>query len=133
VSAAPARYEGFVPGRHPIDAYGAGGFRFAGMGHVGSILATPRGIAAIEPKSLSEITDATLAPLFEEMAGAPGSIEFIVVGAGERMALLPPLLSRRLRTAGLRTESMATGSAARVYNVMLGENRRVAALLLAAP
>ena len=133
MSAAPARYEGFVPGRHPIDAYGAGGFRFAGMGHIGSILATPRGIAAIEPNSLSEITDATLAPLFEEMAGAPGGIEFIVVGTGERMALLPPLLSRRLRTAGLRVESMATGSAARVYNVMLGENRRVAALLLAAP
>ena len=133
MSAAPARYEGFVPGRHPIDAYGAGGFRFAGMGHVGSILATPRGIAAIEPKSLSEITDATLASLFEEMAAAPGGIEFIVVGTGERMALLPPLLSRRLRTAGLRIESMATGSAARVYNVMLGENRRVAALLLAAP
>ena len=131
MSAAQARYEGFVPGRHPIDAYGAGGFRFAGMGHVGSILATPRGIAAIEPKSLNEITDATLAPLFEEMAGAPGGIEFIVVGTGERMALLPPLLSRRLRTAGLRIESMATGSAARVYNVMLGENRRVAALLLA--
>ncbi len=133
MSAAPARYDGFVPGRHPIDAYGAGGFRFAGMGHVGSILATPRGIAAIGAKTLGEITDATLAPLFEEMAGAPGGIEFIVVGTGERMALLPPLLSRRLRTAGLRIESMATGSAARVYNVMLGENRRVAALLLAAP
>ena len=133
MSAAPQRYEGFVPGRHPIDAYGAGGFRFAGMGHVGSILATPRGIAAIEPKALSEITDATLAPLFDEMADAPGSIEFIVVGTGERMALLPPLVSRRLRTAGLRSESMATGSAARLYNVMLGENRRVAALLLAAP
>ena len=51
VNAAPARYEGFVPGRHPIDAYGAGGFKFAGMGHVGSILATPRGIAAIDAKS----------------------------------------------------------------------------------
>jgi uncharacterized protein len=133
VSQEPPRYEGFVPGRHPIDAYGAGGFRFAGMGHVGSILATPGGVRAIEAKSLSEISDATLAPLFNEMAGAPGSIEFIVVGTGERMALLPPLVSRRLRTAGLRIEAMATGPAARVYNVMLGENRRVAALLLAAP
>jgi len=133
MSAPPPRYEGFVPGRHPIEAYGAGGFRFAGMGHIGSILATPRGIAAIDAKTLSEISDSTLAPLFEEMAGAPGSIEFIVVGTGERMALLPPLLSRRLRTARLRVESMATGSAARMYNVMLGEDRRVAALLLAAP
>jgi uncharacterized protein len=133
VSADPPRYEGFVPGRHPIDAYGAGGFRFAGMGHVGSIMATPRGIAAIDAATLGDISDATLAPLFDEMAAAPGSIEFIVVGTGERMALLPTLLSRRLRTAGLRVEAMATGSAARVYNVMLGEKRRVAALLLAAP
>ena len=133
MSAPTRRYEGFVPGRHPIDAYGAGGFRFAGMGHVGSILATPRGIAAVAAEALSEISDATLAPLFDEMAAASGSIEFIVVGTGERMALLPPLVSRRLRTAGLRVESMATGSAARVYNIMLGENRRVAALLLAAP
>ena len=133
MSAPPPRYEGFVPGRHPIDAYGAGGFRFAGMGHVGSILATPRGIAAIDAATLGDISDAALAPLFDEMAGAPGSIEFIVVGTGERMALLPPLVSRRLRTAGLRVEPMATGSAARMYNVMLGENRRVAALLLAAP
>ena len=87
----------------------------------------------MEAKTLGEISDATLAPLFQEMAGAPGSIEFVVVGTGERMALLPPWLSRRLRTAGLRIEAMATGSAARVYNVMLGEDRRVAALLLAAP
>ncbi len=124
---------GFVPGRHAIEAYGAGGFRFAGMSHVGSILATPKGVAAIEARELADISDATLAPLFAEMADAPTSIEFMVVGTGERMALLPPLLSRRLKTAGLRVESMATGPASRVYNVMLGENRRVAALLLAAP
>ena len=38
------RTDGFVPGAHPIDAYGAGGFRFAGMSHRGSILALPSGI-----------------------------------------------------------------------------------------
>ena len=133
MSAEAPRHEGFVPGRHPIDAYGAGGFRFAGMGHIGSILATPRGVAAIAATSPRDISDAMLKPLFDEMAAAPGSIEFIVVGTGERMAFLPPLLSRRLRAAGLSVDAMATGPAARVYNVMLGENRRVAALLLAAP
>ena len=34
---------------------------------------------------------------------------------------------------GLRLEAMATGPASRVYNVLVSENRRVAALLLAAP
>ena len=38
MSAAPTGADGFVPGRHLIDAYGAGGFRFAGMSHIGSIL-----------------------------------------------------------------------------------------------
>jgi uncharacterized protein len=131
VIAAVPRYTGFVPGRHPIDAYGAGGFKFAGMGHIGSILATPRGIAAIEAKAISDLTSATLAPLFAEMAEAPGSIEFLLLGAGEKMAPPPPLLAKRLRDSGLRLEAMATGPAARIYNILVGENRRVAALLLA--
>ena len=131
---APApRYEGFVPGKYPIDAYGAGGFKFAGMGHIGSILATPRGVTAIEAKTLADISVATLTPLLEEMSAAPGSIEFLVVGVGEKMAHLPPLLAKRLRAAGLRLEVMATGPAARIYNVLVNENRRVAALLLAVP
>ena len=47
------------------------------------------------------------------------------------MARLPDGLSRRLRAAGLRFETMATGPAARVYNVLVDEGRRVAALLIA--
>ena len=133
MSARTPRLEGFVPGRHLIEAYGAGGFRFAGMGHVGSILATPRGVQAIEAKTFDDISEATLAPLFAEIAEAPGSIEFVVFGAGEKMALLPGRLTDLMRANGLRFEAMATGPASRIYNVMLGENRRVAAVLLAAP
>jgi uncharacterized protein len=133
VSAGPPRPEGFVPGRHLIEAYGGGGFRFAGMGHVGSILATPRGIQAIDAKSFDDLSEATLAPLFAELADAPGSVEFVVFGAGEKMALLPRPLAEPMRANNLRFEAMATGPASRVYNVMLSENRRVAAVLLAAP
>ena len=43
---------GFVPGRHLIDAYGAGAFRFADMSHVGSILATPGGVHAVAAREL---------------------------------------------------------------------------------
>ena len=49
------------------------------------------------------------------------------------MAPLSAPVKARLREAGLRVEAMATGPAARVYNVLLGENRRVAAALVAAP
>jgi len=124
---------GYVPGRHPIEAYGAGGFRFAGMSHRGSILATPTGVRAVQALSLAEVDDETLQPLFEEMAAQPRSIEFLVIGAGEKFVLIDARLRELLRKAGLRFEGMATGPASRVYNVMLGEGRRVAALLIAAP
>ena len=54
---ASARYDGFVPGRHVIEGYGAGGFRFAGMSHRGSILATPSGVRAIAITDVSQIDE----------------------------------------------------------------------------
>ena len=129
MTAAPA----YAPGRHVVEAYGAGGFRFAGMSHVGSILATPRGIGAVGAKAIDEVDAATLAPLFAELAAAPGAIEFLVIGAGAKMARPPEALAAALRERGLRFEAMATGPATRVYNVMIDEGRRVAALLIAAP
>jgi uncharacterized protein len=121
----------FVPGRHAIEAYGGGGFRFAGMSHVGSILATPRGISAFAAASIAEVGVEALAPLFSELEAAPGAIELLVVGAGASPARLSEALVQRLRAAGLRFETMATGPAARVYNVLVEEGRRVAALLIA--
>ncbi len=124
---------GHVPGRHLIDAYGAGGFRFAGMSHVGSILATPGGVYAVAAGVLAELRYEHFAPLMAELGQAPGSTELLVVGTGEKMARLPAPLALRLKGAGLRLEAMATGPGSRVYNVLVSENRRVAALLLAAP
>ncbi len=130
---AAARLDGFVPGRHLIEAYGAGGFRFAGMSHVGSILATPAGIRAFAPLAPGEVSVESLAPLFAEIAEHPRSIEIFVVGTGEKMAPLPASVKARLMEVGLRVEAMATGPAARLYNVLLDEDRRVAAALIAAP
>lgn len=133
MSAPRATFDRYVPGRHTIEAYGAGGFQFAGMSHVGSILATPKGIGAVDLDDPRQLAPATLAPLFAELAAAPGSVEFLVIGLGAQMFALPSALKDSLRTAALRFEGMATGPAARVYNVMMDENRRVAALLIAAP
>ena len=123
----------FAPGSHPIAAHGHGAFAFAGMRHDGSILATPKGIRGIEATSVEDMNAETLAPLFSEAAEAPGSLEFLVIGTGPRMALVPNPLRTALREAGLRFEAMATGPAVRVYNVMRAEDRRVAAALIAAP
>lgn len=123
----------FAPGRHAIEAYGGGGFRFAGMRRQGAILATPQGIRAIEAATLNEVTEETLSALFAELQDAPGSIELLILGTGEKLSRPTRALAERIRAAGLRFEPMATGPASRVYNVLLDEGRRVAALLLPAP
>ena len=121
----------FVPGRHAIEAYGGGGFRFAGMSHVGSVLVTPSGISAVAAASIAEVGDDALAPLIAELDAAPGAVELLLVGTGAGPARLSEALTRRLRASGLRFETMATGAAARVYNVLVEEGRRVGALLIA--
>ena len=123
----------FAPGSHPITAHGQGAFAFAGMRHAGSILATPRGVRAIDAASVDDLDPTELAPLITECGENPGSIEFLIVGTGERMAPIPRALRTALSQAGLRFEAMATGPALRVYNIMQSEGRRVAAALIAAP
>lgn len=119
---------GFVAGPHAIEAYGSGGFRFAGFSHKGSILALPTGIhawAALEPR---DIDAASVAPLF---ALPKGQVELLLVGTGPNLVPLTPALRARLRQAGIAADPMATGAAARTYNILLGEGRRVASALLA--
>jgi len=123
----------FAPGSHPIAAHGHGAFAFAGMLHPGSILATPKGVRALEAASVDNLDQGALSALFDECVEAPGSIEFLIVGTGARMAPIPKPLKAALSEARLRFEAMATGPALRVYNVMQSENRRVAAALIAAP
>lgn len=120
--------QGFVPGRHKIEAYGGGGFRFADMSHKGSILALPSGIHAAPWRSAADLDEASLKRLFEESRGA---IELIFFGTGLDIAPIPPGLRARLRVAGLMSETMATGAAARTYNMLLDEDRKVAAALIA--
>ncbi len=119
---------GFLPGQHPIDAYGNGGFKFAGMSHRGSVLLLPDGVHAWTATAPQEIDSVTLAAIFDVPRG---QVELLLVGTGENLVPLPPTLRKRLREAGIGSEPMSTGAAARTYNILLGEGRRVAAALLA--
>jgi uncharacterized protein len=123
----------FAPGSHSIAAYGQGAFAFAGMSHVGAILATPKGVRPIDATGINDLDPAALAPLIAEATESPGSIEFVIVGTGEKLAPIPKASRVALGQASLRFETMATGAALRVYNVMQSEGRRVAAALIAAP
>ena len=120
-------YEGFVPGRHLIDAYGAGGFRFADMSHRGSILALPSGIKAWKGVGAAGLMPADFAPVLAESE----AIELLLIGTGRDIAAVGEPVRARLREAGIRLDVMQTGAAARTYNILVAENRRVAAALIA--
>ena len=51
----------------PIDAYGNGGFRFAGMSHRGSILCLPSGIHAWPVTTIVGLIEAELAPIYARL------------------------------------------------------------------
>ncbi len=119
----PARF----PGRAPIDAYGNGGFRFADMSHRGSILALPSGIEAWAATNVAEIDPASLSRVLDEAA----TIEILLIGTGPEMLLLSREARAALAAASLEPELMATGAAVRTFNVLLSEERAVAAALIA--
>ena len=122
-------YDGFLPGRYPFDAYGNGGFRFAEMSHRGSVLALPSGIKAWSINSIAELTDELLDPIFAE----GDALELLLLGTGADIAAIPAAFRTRFREAGIGLDVMQTGAAARTYNILLAENRKVGAALIAVP
>ena len=112
-------------GRQLIERYGASGFRVAGVVHHGSILVFPDRTEAWAVADAAAIDLASLAPVV-----AHGDVEVLLLGLGRRMAAVPPALRIALRKTGIGLEPMDTGAACRTYNLLLGEDRRVAAALL---
>lgn len=116
------------PGRAEIEAYGAGGFRFAGMSHRGSILALPDGIWGWTPATAQDIDAAALARVLDARA----DIDLFLIGTGRDPVMLGKNAADALRAAGIRFDPMPTRAAASTYNILLSEKRRVAAGLIAA-
>ncbi|MEO1103976.1 MAG: MTH938/NDUFAF3 family protein [Pseudomonadota bacterium] len=115
------------PGRAPIDAYGRGGFRFAEMSHMGSLLCVPSGIYGWAPSSSEAITPTSLARVIDEAE----DIDVLLLGVGEIPLPLAEPAAAALRKRGVRFDTMTTGAAVRTFNVMVAEERRVAAALIA--
>lgn len=113
------------PRQAPIDAYGNGGFRFAGMSHRGSILCLPSGIHAWEPAHPLDV--ASLAPALAEK----DRLGLLILGTGRRQERPAAELRHAFAQAGVSLEAMDTGAACRTYNVLLAEGRPVGAALVA--
>jgi len=116
-----------LPRAAQIEAYGKGGFSFAGMSHRGSLLCLPDGIWPCPVNTPQQITAETLALVLAES----GQIDHFLIGTGRDFWPLPRALTAHLNARGISAETMTTGSAVMTYNILLDERRRVAALLIA--
>jgi uncharacterized protein len=116
-----------LPRPAPIEGYGKGGFRFAGMSHHGSLLCLPSGIWAWPVIGPDDITVASLVPLWAEAQ----AVGLFLIGAGIEPWAAPDELRGRFRDHGITVEVARTGTAVSTYNILLGEGRRVAAGLIA--
>jgi uncharacterized protein len=110
--------------RQVIESYGAEGFRVSGVLHKGAILVLPQATCAWPVTAVDAISLESLAPVLS--AGA----QILLLGCGRRMVSVPPGLRQALRGHHLVVDAMDTGAACRTYNVLLAEDRRVAAALL---
>ena len=110
-----------------IDAYGGGGFRISGQRVEGSILILND---EVRPWPVTALAGLGPDQIAEVLAAGSREVEFLLLGVGARIAPPPPALRQALQAAGMGLEVMDTPAAARVYNVLAAEGRRLAASTL---
>ncbi len=115
------------PGRPLINSYGGGGFRIGGVRYEGSVIVLRERVAAWPVADLGSVSVEGLAAVVE----AEPAVEVLLLGCGERAGPLPQALREALKREGIAVEAMDTGAACRTFNVLLHEDRRVAAALIA--
>lgn len=114
-------------GAKVVERYGNGGFVVSGVRQEGSILVYRDMLRPWAVQSTQGLS-------FEDIPGLLGHtppVEVLLIGCGASMTLVPGALRKAFRAHGIVVEPMETGAACRTYNVMLSEDRRVAAALIA--
>jgi uncharacterized protein len=109
-----------------IRSYGPGHFLISDRDWREPVLVTPGATTSWPVTRADELSAANLAAV---RAGAAPA-ELLVVGCGPRAVFIAPAVRAALKQADLAIEVVDTGSACRIYNVLLAEGRRVAAALI---
>lgn len=133
------------PSLNTVTAYGAGYIEINGEQHRHPVCFSPEG--PIEPWPIHDATQLTVAAL-REIAGITDTgsdplafldglpdtntsgVEMVLLGTGDRQVLISPALAAPLQRLGIGVEAMSTQAAARTYNILMSEGRRVVAALI---
>ena len=112
--------------RQIIAGYGASLFRISGVVYNTSVIVFADRTIKWQVQSLDELTIDSLSPVLD----ADPAVEVLLLGVGAQNELLPSSLRQAIRDTGVVLEPMDTGAACRTYNVLVAEDRRVAAALI---
>jgi uncharacterized protein len=112
-------------GRQVIERYAASGFRVNGVIYPGPVLVFPDRTLPWEVACAADIAVESLAPVIEHRG-----VRILLLGLGRLMSPVSGALRAALRAAGIVLEPMDTGAACRTYNVLVAEDRPVAAALM---
>ncbi len=112
LSAAPTRIEGRA----------ATGWVVGGRLYAPALLITADLVQSLGPLALETLDAAVLPPLDD--------IDLLLLGTGATLSRPPAAFTAAARARGLRVEPMDSPAAARTFNVLAGEERQVAALIL---
>lgn len=113
-----------LPGTLTIRSVGADGIRIDDQHYLEIVALTPQEILhSWKPKPLSKLIEADFDIVLER------SPELVIVGTGARNEFPPRELMFAFARLGIGLEVMDTAAAARTFNVIAGEERRIAAVL----
>ena len=113
--------------RQLIQGYGDGGFRVSGVRYSGSIIVFPWETVTWPVVAGDNFT----VEHFCAIRDAGNEVSVLLLGCGAKTSLIGTQLRAQVRAWGVVIEAMDTGAACRTYNVLLSEDRFVAAALIA--
>ena len=113
-------------GRNIIQSYGNGKFQISDKKYDHSVLVFPDQIIPWSPIDTKNL----IVDDFKKVLTVGPIVELLLLGCGKTTWFLPLPLRDELKEMGLVLEPMDTGAACRTFNVLLGEDRRIAAALM---
>lgn len=114
-----------APSLNIVTGTGPGWVRVGTTEYRDNIVLLPdRVIEGFAPRGFAALTEEDYAAL---LAHAP---EMVLLGTGDRQRFPHPRLTRALAAARVGVETMDTRAACRTFNILVAEDRRVAAALV---
>jgi uncharacterized protein len=107
-----------------FSGYGEGYVMVNGQRHAGNMIVMPEQMLPWSAASFDALTEAD----FEAIAGL--NLEILLLGTGPKQRFPHPRLTRALAARRVGVEAMDLQAACRTYNILMAEERRVAAAIL---